>query len=106
MPSRPARPCGSPRCPNLRPCPDHQREPFAGSSYTTFTPEERRLHAAWRREVLARDQYCRCGAPATDADHIISRKRRPDLRYDIANGQGMCRPCHLTKTGRTDSKTA
>jgi 5-methylcytosine-specific restriction protein A len=34
---------------------------------------------------------------AVDLDHIIDRKVRPDLAYDPANLQGLCKPHHNAK---------
>jgi hypothetical protein len=62
-------------------------------------------HAAWRREVLLRDNWqCRacgrvCGKKReAHADHIIPVAQRPDLRYEVANGQCLCHSCHSRKT--------
>lgn len=53
---------------------------------------------AWSQDILARDPICRwplgCNQPATDPHHIATRKRRPDLRRDRANGLGLCRSHH------------
>ena len=66
-----------------------------------------RRHFAWRKAVLLRDNYtCRdCGGLChrkldAHADHIIAVQDRPDLRYEIANGQCLCAACHARKTGR------
>jgi 5-methylcytosine-specific restriction endonuclease McrA len=62
-------------------------------------------HAAWRKAVLLRDgwacQSCGrvCGKKReAHADHIIPIAQRPDLRYDVANGQCLCHSCHSRKT--------
>lgn len=55
---------------------------------------------AFHRAVLAREPNCRqCGAPATQADHIIpvSQGGTNDPR---TNGQGLCDQCHAHKTKR------
>lgn len=72
-----------------------------------LSPKERgydRAHREWRRIVLARDPICRmCGLePATHADHIISVSRRPDLRLDPSNGQGLGHRCHSVVTAKYD----
>ena len=65
-------------------------------------------HAAWRREVLLRDAYqCRsCGTVCgkkrqAHADHIVPIAERPDLRYEVDNGQCLCHSCHSRKTNLT-----
>lgn len=64
-------------------------------------------HQVWRMAVLARDGYlCRvcsraCGSKGeAHADHVIPVKVRPDLRYEVANGQCLCASCHQRKTNR------
>jgi 5-methylcytosine-specific restriction protein A len=54
--------------------------------------------------VLANNPYCeeclKLGVKtiATDVDHIIDIKDAPERFMDMANLQGLCRPCHSTKT--------
>lgn len=62
-------------------------------------------HKAWRLAVLERDNWqCKaCGRVCAKkreahADHIIAVVSRPDLRFDIANGQCLCASCHSRKT--------
>jgi 5-methylcytosine-specific restriction protein A len=62
-------------------------------------------HKAWRLAVLERDNWqCRaCGRVCAKrreahADHVLSVVSRPDLRYDVANGQCLCASCHSKKT--------
>jgi len=66
-------------------------------------------HKAWRLAVLGRDNWqCRgCGRVCGNkreahADHIIPVAVRPDLRYEVANGQCLCHSCHSRKTSSTD----
>lgn len=59
------------------------------------TPE----YIAWRKACLIRDSFrCVCcgrGRPAPlQVDHIHSWSRYPELRFDVANGQTLCIPCH------------
>jgi 5-methylcytosine-specific restriction protein A len=52
-----------------------------------------------RLMVLRREPLCRkCGKAAGDVDHILSIRRRPDLRLDPENLQALCRACHCKKT--------
>jgi len=62
---------------------------WAGSKSRGFPP-------AVRRAILKRDPYCPCGAPSTEADHII--EAADGGTHDANNGRGMCHPCHLAKT--------
>ncbi len=41
---------------------------------------------------------------ATEVDHIIDRKERPDLALDWDNLQGLCKSCHSGKTARTQRR--
>lgn len=52
--------------------------------------------AAWRKAVLKRDEgTCQnCGRPGHHAHHIATRKRRPDLKYEVSNGLTTCFDCH------------
>lgn len=62
-------------------------------------------HKAWRLAVLTRDNWqCRaCGRVCASkrqahADHIVPVVVRPDLRYEVHNGQCLCHSCHSSKT--------
>jgi len=54
----------------------------------------------WRDSVYRRDRWtCHdCGIKCLQgnivAHHLISFADRKDLRYEISNGQVLCRPCH------------
>lgn len=51
----------------------------------------------WREQVLKRDGYrcVRCGsADGLEAHHIMPWSKFPDLRYNILNGETLCRACH------------
>lgn len=61
--------------------------------------------STWRKVragVLERDPICkRCHrSPSTVADHIITRRRGGG--DDPANLQGLCAPCHASKTNKHD----
>ncbi|MCK4624021.1 MAG: HNH endonuclease [Phycisphaerae bacterium] len=55
--------------------------------------------------VLARDPICRIckRKPTTEADHIVPI-REGGARYDLANLQGLCKPCHSRKTATEDGR--
>lgn len=98
-------PCSTPRCPNLSPCAKHARRPWQANE--GLSAAERGYgaeHRRWRAAVLALHPMCQCGAVATDADHVVPVSQRPDLRYDVGNGQGLCSRCHRRKTASVDSK--
>jgi len=56
------------------------------------------LDARWRRAILKRDDYT-CQAcdskKRPQADHIMSWKKFPEIRYDLDNGTTLCYKCHL-----------
>jgi hypothetical protein len=52
----------------------------------------------WRNKVYARDNWTcqKCGKKLKNlvAHHLESFKENPELRYEIKNGQTLCRSCH------------
>lgn len=62
----------------------------------------------WRKAVYKRDDYrcLDCGARGSEngkkvilnADHIYSWKDYPRMRYEMMNGQTLCKSCHRNKT--------
>jgi 5-methylcytosine-specific restriction endonuclease McrA len=36
--------------------------------------------------------------PNPNVDHVIDRKKRPDLAYDMTNLECLCASCHSRKT--------
>lgn len=68
-----------------------------------ITPERVKIRSSveykqWRKAVFARDNFtCRaCGVRGgtLNADHIKPFAFFPELRFDLANGQTLCTPCH------------
>ena len=63
---------------------------------------------AIRSVVFAINPYCeeclKLGFKtlAQDVDHIIDIKDEPTRCLDISNLQGLCRPCHSTKTMKSN----
>lgn len=58
--------------------------------------------AKWRntrKAVLSASPLCKCGAIATDADHIVPLAKG-GAPYDLENLQALCRSCHGRKTYR------
>lgn len=63
---------------------------WAGSHSHGFTKKQ-------RARILRRHPTCRhCGAPSTEADHIVPVAQGGT--NDDTNGQGLCHPCHTAKT--------
>lgn len=62
-----------------------------------FNPAGRGTEArAWSIAVRKRDGACRrCGTTkGLVAHHIKPWAKHPELRYDVANGETLCRSCH------------
>lgn len=56
--------------------------------------------SALRQQVLSEEPLCAagCESPSTVVDHIRDHRGDPELAFDRANVQGMCKPCHDRKT--------
>lgn len=88
--------CAHPACPNLQPCPDHQRKPWQSSNRRAELPPdwERR-----RRTVLKRDPLCTDGricnglALSTDCHHTGDKHD-----HSLESLAGVCRACHNAAT--------
>ena len=67
---------------------------------------DRGYDADWRRcrkLFLEKNPTCcipGCGKPATEVDHIISPKVRPDLRLSWSNLRQMDKGCHSRRTAK------
>jgi len=65
---------------------------------------EWRKHCDWRKKIFERDDYmCQtCGERGgeLEADHIKMWTLYPNLRYEINNGQTLCKKCHQIKTSQ------
>lgn len=51
------------------------------------------------------NRFCECGAPAVLVRHVISIRKRPDLRMDMRNWKPGCRRCNardIAKEARND----
>lgn len=113
MPARAPRPCRHPNCHVLVRsggyCAAHRSERARGIS--TNRAEALRFYTSrrwrsFRALVLSGQPLCvecqRNGRiePATELDHIVPRRLRPDLAFEIANVQGLCKSHHSRKTRR------
>jgi hypothetical protein len=59
------------------------------------------VYKEWRYEVLNRDNYTcvKCGKRGNvEADHIKPFSLYPELRFELDNGQTLCKECHKEKT--------
>lgn len=54
------------------------------------------------RAFLARpeNRFCECGAPAVLVRHIVSIRRRPDLRLEPSNWKPGCQRCNADDAAR------
>ncbi len=105
MPTKPKKPCATPRCSGLTDgqyCDRCRRKAEArrGSAAQRGYGAE---HRAWREEILSLDPYCwdsfkRHTQPvvSTVADHIIPRSDGGESTDE--NGMGLCVSCHNRKT--------
>ena len=67
--------------------------------HTTWTKEYRQ----WRNDVFKRDNFTCiwCGDSKRSnlqADHIKQWVKYPELRFELSNGQTLCKECHKQKT--------
>lgn len=88
-----------------------------GADHYAFSHGRRQRHLnlrrkpeylAWRDAVFRRDRYtCRDCGDATGgnlcAHHVEPMKDRPDLAYDVNNGETLCHPCHELRHYKPDS---
>lgn len=84
--------CATPGCPELSTdrgrCAAHAVKPWAGSNRGST-----RAWRTMRAQVLAEEPTCRdCGAPSTDAGHIIPKAYGGT--DDRNNLKGQCTPCN------------
>lgn len=103
MPHRSLHPCATHGCRELTygaRCPEHAKAHQA--IYRTIRPDDSmyqtQLWRGLRREMLdAYPQCARCGAPATEVDHITPI-RDGGTFDDPRNLQSLCKGCHSAKT--------
>jgi ribosomal protein L37AE/L43A len=61
-------------------------------------------HKEWQEAVFMRDNYtCQhCGnTDVIEAHHIKSKRKFPDLRFDVNNGITLCSNCHKKIEGKS-----
>ncbi len=103
------RACVVPRCPGrvslpgVSRCPEHQAA--YRKAFDAGRPSARRrgYDRDWeklRATFLAAHPRCeRCGAPATDVDHMTAISAG-GARLEVANLRSFCHSCHSSRTGR------
>lgn len=97
--TRAAKPCNTPGCPNLQPCPAHQPEPWASSTRRERTVSGWEQQRRARRVIATHHGICHwCGQPGADeADHVIPLSEDgPDTEENMRPIHA--RPCHAEKT--------
>lgn len=111
-PTRPPRPCPRPGCTALigkgvRYCADHTKEVQAQVDKRRGSPSARGYGRQWRKVramVLRRQPLCAtgCGQASTEVDHKVPKSKGGCDRTE--NLQGLCKPCHSTKTAKMDGR--
>lgn len=105
-PTAPKKPCAQPGCPELVPrtqtrCTEHTTEHYrrqdAQRDRSGFYQSAR-----WRKVraiVLSEEPFCRAcrKQPSNEVDHVVPRAQGGEP-FERGNLQGMCKPCHSTKT--------
>jgi len=73
-----------------------------GISYERKQNRNQRNHRIWREKVFKRDNYtcqeCKKRGGDLEAHHIKPYAYFEKLRYDINNGQTLCKDCHKIET--------
>lgn len=106
MPRRPQTDCLEPGCTQAVDhgrCPEHRREHRdLTSPRLDYGPE---WPAISRRHLRANPTCVRCGAPATECDHIIPFRffHSRHVAHQRSNRQSLCSTCHKRKTATEDS---
>jgi len=110
MPSAPRHACANRACPNRATMHGYCAACFAKRPKVERPKDERPSPSArgydekWRRIraqfLKAHPHCCECGAPATEADHVVPLAQGGTNKWD--NLQPMCKSCHSRKTARHD----
>lgn len=71
---------------------------FTGATSDNFRARLSAEYKAWRHDVFERDAYTcqKCGevGGSLEAHHKMAFARFPELRYDVDNGDTLCKGCH------------
>ena len=102
MPTTPLGPCRMPRCPGRAThrgyCATHahQQEQQRGSAHARGY--DKTWQALRLRYLRAHPTCMHCDRAATDVDHVLSVRQRPDLRLSWSNLRALCHRCHSRRT--------
>ncbi len=73
---------------------------YSDRSLVKCRPNGNKAHALWRDEVFSRDDFTcqRCGKRGgyLEANHVMPYALFPANRYEVLNGETLCRKCHNT----------
>ena len=115
MPSKPARPCREPGCPNLAEpgklyCKNHKKENWKNDHVQSANKRgyTYRWQQASRAYLRAHPLCVECQrhgryTAAEVVDHIVPHRGDYRLFWDQGNWQALCKRCHDEKTGREDT---
>lgn len=99
--ARASKACSNPQCPNLQPCPTHEKKPWEGSTRRTKTISGWEQQRRARLVIAKHHGICHiCGDTGADeADHVIPLQQGgPDTIENMRPIHGS--PCHQEKTQR------
>lgn len=82
--------------------PSEEMETVIGRKLKRGSAASRGYDQAWRKLrsfFLSLTPQCEvCKQPATEADHILTVRERPDLRLQMSNLRALCKSCHSRRT--------
>ena len=97
--------CGKPT--KERFCETHKKERYASFDRTRETSTARGYDYKWYKfqdYFLNKNPLCKFCleknviTEATEVDHIITLRSRPDLKFEESNCRALCKPCHSRRT--------
>lgn len=100
MPEAPPTRCSEPGCYELTTagrCEEHKRKAWANRSKAWGSGSTRKWREARRRQLVHEPDCRRCGARATQVDHIVPLSEGGSM-WDPANWQSLCESCHDVKS--------
>lgn len=101
MPMSPPSRCSDMRCAELATnrgrCEEHQPPAWANKSKSWEAGSTRRWRGVRAQQLLDEPRCRRCGAEATEVDHILPLSERGS-KWDRANIQSLCEGCHEAKS--------